>query len=119
MARLIPHSLWTKVSGTGHSVYFEKPDEFNRIVLEFLQRWVLYRPAYVASKPGGVGLTKPAALEYAKAGVRVNAVCSGTIDTPMVRKVTDRRRRSRRPYCLRHADQEHPPHPFWRRSSNG
>ncbi len=44
--------------------------------------------AYHAAKHGVIGLTKTAALEYAARGIRINAVCPGSINTPMVQSMT-------------------------------
>ncbi len=45
-------------------------------------------PVYTASKHGVVGLTRAAALQYAKAGIRINAVCPGPIRTPTYERIT-------------------------------
>jgi NAD(P)-dependent dehydrogenase (short-subunit alcohol dehydrogenase family) len=49
-------------------------------------------PAYVASKHGIIGLTKTAALEYAGQGIRMNTVCPGVIQTPMMDRLTGKKK---------------------------
>jgi NAD(P)-dependent dehydrogenase (short-subunit alcohol dehydrogenase family) len=44
----------------------------------------LASPAYCASKAGVVGLTKAMAIDHAGEGIRVNCVCPGPVDTPML-----------------------------------
>jgi NAD(P)-dependent dehydrogenase (short-subunit alcohol dehydrogenase family) len=46
-------------------------------------------PAYVSSKFGCVGLTKTAALEYAKTGIRINCICPGPVKTALFDRVEE------------------------------
>lgn len=45
------------------------------------------QPIYVASKHGVAGLTKSAAVEYADRGIRINAVCPGLVNTPLMDRI--------------------------------
>ncbi|HTT74654.1 MAG TPA: glucose 1-dehydrogenase [Candidatus Binataceae bacterium] len=44
---------------------------------------------YVASKHAVVGMTKSAAIENAQSGIRINAVCPGPVDTPMMERIAN------------------------------
>jgi len=48
------------------------------------------RSIYAASKHAVVGLTKTAAVEYAKSGIRINSLCPGAVKTPMLARMLER-----------------------------
>jgi NAD(P)-dependent dehydrogenase (short-subunit alcohol dehydrogenase family) len=88
---MLDEMLSANVRGTFHSMKFE---------LEVMQRQgsgsivnigsdagllgVPGHSGYVASKHAGIGLTRSAALEFAAEGIRVNTVCPGLVDTPLI-----------------------------------
>ena len=48
------------------------------------------QPIYAASKHAVVGMTKTAAAEYARQGIRINSVCPGVVNTPMMGRALER-----------------------------
>lgn len=47
---------------------------------------------YVAAKHGVIGLTKAAAIDYGKSGIRINAICPGYVETPIIRGASQEKR---------------------------
>lgn len=91
-----PRDQWNRIIATNLTALFDGaqltlPDlldgEDKRLVIVASVaglKGAAYAAPYVASKHGAVGLTKSLALEYARTGLTVNAICPAFVDTPMV-----------------------------------
>lgn len=97
-----PRETWDRIIATNLTALFDGaqltlPDliegEDKRLIIVASVaglRGAAYASAYVASKHGAVGLMKCLAIEYAKTGLTVNAVCPAFVDTPMVADSAER-----------------------------
>ncbi len=59
-------------------------------------------PGYSAAKFGVIGMTKAAAVQHSKQGVRINAVCPGVIRTPMIDRLTGKNPAAEAAYAAGH-----------------
>lgn len=83
--------LMVNLSGVFYSMRFAIPHMIARgggsivnVASIMGHRGIAEQPAYTAAKHGVVGLTRAAALDHAKDGIRINCVSPGYIDTPLL-----------------------------------
>ena len=85
----------TKLNGVWHGMKCQIPallDTGGGAIVNMAGNWGLVGfpgyAAYCAAAHGVMGLTKAVALEYAGAGLRINAVCPGAVDAPILDRMT-------------------------------
>ncbi|MFP6640360.1 MAG: glucose 1-dehydrogenase [Myxococcota bacterium] len=90
------HVLGINLTGTflcmKHELRFMLPRSKGSIVNMASGAGMIATPglaAYCASKHAVLGITRTAAVEYARTGIRINAVCPGSTDTPMVQRAME------------------------------